>query len=90
MVYMEGPIDFEYVAKFKESCLSSCNDGKVILNLGGALSIDSSGLGLLVAMLRRQESHKGKITLQDMPERIHHMLKTTYLMKLFKIEEPSA
>jgi anti-sigma B factor antagonist len=59
----------------------------VVLQLAGIDYIDSSGLGLLVRLLRRIETAHGRLALCLLPPRVALLLSTTKIQSIFEIHE---
>jgi anti-sigma B factor antagonist len=59
----------------------------VVLQLAGVDYIDSSGLGLLVRLLRRIETAHGRLALCLLPPRVALLLSTTKIHSIFEIHE---
>jgi len=63
---------------------------KVLLNLGGVSSIDSSGLGVLVSAFSRMTYQGTEVKLLNLPGRITELLLTTKLFSVFEVFDDEA
>jgi anti-sigma B factor antagonist len=55
----------------------------LVVDLGGVLFLDSSGLGVLVGSLKRLRAHGGSLMLVISSERIQRIFQITGLIKVF-------
>jgi anti-sigma B factor antagonist len=59
----------------------------IVLDLGAMSFIDSSGLGVLVGVLKRLKDQQGDtIVLRDLQEPVRRVFEITGLTELFRIE----
>jgi anti-sigma B factor antagonist len=63
---------------------------KVVLDLGGVTSIDSSGVGMMVAKLNTVRDHGGDIKLVHMTGRSLRLLSTMKILEVFQTFEDEA
>jgi anti-sigma B factor antagonist len=66
------------------------NEKKVLLNLGNVSSIDSSGLGELVAGYTTLEKSGGELKLLNLTERVSELMMITKLLTVFDVYEDEA
>jgi len=87
VVKLSGKILFSSVQKMKKelSAVLKKNDYKMVLDLEGLTFTDSSGLTLLISLLRQANENGGDIKLLSPPETIHSVLKITKLTEVFEI-----
>jgi anti-sigma B factor antagonist len=95
VVSVRGRILFgDGAAEFRESLRRVAQDGwrKILLDLGEAAYVDSSGLGVLVSEFVRARNEGGQIKLLNPTERVVDLLLTTGLFPLFEVfaEEAAA
>ena len=66
--------------------------GKIILNFRDVTSIDSAGVGELVAAYAEIKRIQGRVRLLNPPKKVCDMLELTQLSKVFQVyrDEPSA
>src|SRR3954452_1618343 len=70
--------------------LSTNDNKKVLLNLGGATYIDSSGLGVLVFGFATITSRGGELKLLNLAVKIRDLLLITKLFSVFEVFEDEA
>ena len=58
---------------------------RILLNLGGASSVDSSGLGVLVSAFATLANHGGQLKLLNVLPRVQDLLLITKLYAVFEI-----
>jgi anti-sigma B factor antagonist len=58
---------------------------QIVLDLGGVAYIDSSGLGVLVALYASAQNAGGVITLANLNPRLRDMLQITKLLTVFEV-----
>jgi anti-sigma B factor antagonist len=58
---------------------------RLVVDLGNVTCMDSSGLGVLVATLRRVREYHGQMALCALPARIRGLFEITHLDKAFSI-----
>jgi anti-anti-sigma factor len=63
-------------------------DKEIIFDFNGLETIDSKGLGLLIAAYNSSNNNGGKISIKNVPEKILKFMNTTRLDKYFKIVSP--
>ncbi|MGH9821615.1 MAG: STAS domain-containing protein [Pyrinomonadaceae bacterium] len=66
------------------------NEKKVLLNLAGISSIDSSGLGELVAGYATLERSGGELKLLNLTERVNELMVITKLLTVFDVFDDEA
>jgi len=95
VVNVRGRITFrEGASEFRESLRVVTRDGcrKILLDLGEAAYVDSSGLGVLVSEFARVRNQGGQVKLLNPTKRVVDLLLTTGLFPLFEVfgEEAAA
>ncbi len=85
VLHLEGDITVEFLAAYKDSCLLACEGGRVVLDLTGCHHLDSSGLGLLVSMNRKQKAAGGDVAITNVPAHLHQLFEKTRLLDLFVV-----
>lgn len=72
--------------------LTGKRKGKIILNFRDVTSIDSAGVGELVAAYAEIKRIEGRVRLLNPPKKVCDMLELTQLSKVFQVyaDEPSA
>lgn len=62
-----------------------CGATKILLNLGGVTTIDSSGVGELVSSCTTVSSRGGKLKLFNLPFKVQDVLTITQLITVFDV-----
>ena len=58
---------------------------KLVINLGGVSSMDSSGIGEMVSAYTTVTNRGGSINLAELPSKISEILQVTQLIQVFDI-----
>jgi anti-anti-sigma factor len=76
-----GPIDLDAVQRLRGEwhVAAAAEPGCIVVDLSGVTFLDCAGIGLLVALLRRQRAHQGGLVLQNARPRIVRVLTLTGL-----------
>lgn len=83
---MSGRVDLRYVENYKDELHSVIPTAKELtLDMENVDFLDSSALGMLVALKRDADKSQIKITLRSMPERVRKLLEITRLLSAFTI-----
>lgn len=87
-VAVTGEVDIFKSSEFKDAliALTEQNAGSLALNCTELQYIDSTGLGALVAVLKRVKSAGGSISLSHLRPNLLKLFKITNLDKVFVIE----
>lgn len=85
VLHLEGDITVDFVAEYKDSCLLACEGGRLVLNLAGCHYLDSSGLGLLVSMNRKQKAAGGDVAITHLPAHLQQLFEKTRLLDMFVV-----
>jgi anti-sigma B factor antagonist len=87
VVELEGEIDLSTAAVFKETVYEVIESGKanVVIDLNGLEFMDSTGLGVLVAALKKTSTEGGSIRLICGKRNILKVFTITGLDKVFSI-----
>lgn len=75
----------ELKAKLKE--MIDAGSTKMVIDLKGVTSIDSSGIGVLVATQNTLKSKGEKLTIENANEKIYRMMKTMRLDKHMNVQQ---
>ncbi len=89
IVDIEGEIDVYTSMELKKELIGFIEGGnkKIIINLDKVNYMDSSGLGILVAVLKRLKQEDGYMKLCNMNVGIKKIFEITKLTKFFEIYE---
>ena len=71
------------------SCLDEGND-KILLDMAGVTTLDSSGIGELVGAYTTVSNRGGKLKLLHLPTKVSDLLQVTQLITVFEIHEDEA
>ena len=63
------------------------NHARLVIDMSGVTSLDSSGIGVLVRSLTLAKQKGGTVKLSALPHSAEQTLKTTGLLKLFEVYE---
>jgi anti-sigma B factor antagonist len=82
---LEGPLTLEANTQFRKSAATAIEAGarKLILNMARVESMDSRGLGELIACYVSLQKLNGRMTLLHLNQRLHNLLAITKLYKVF-------
>ena len=67
--------------------LAKQGSSKIVLNLGGVTSMDSTGLGELVSAYTSVRNSGGELKLLNLTREVHDLLRITKLCTVFDIED---
>jgi len=83
----QGRLDAQVSGILKENIQQLLNDGavKLVIDLGGVDFLDSSGLGALVAGLRKAREKKAEIKLSGLRPDVRSIFDITRVSRLFHI-----
>lgn len=79
-------------AAIREAIQKCVNDGRlhILLNTAGVTTIDSSGVGELVAGFTSVTNRGGKLKLLNLPPKLEDILQVTQLITVFDVYEDEA
>lgn len=88
MVKLFGSLYVEEAAVLRESLIKYIEQGykDFVIDVGGVDYIDSSGLGVLVAIQKRALQKAGGVTICNLRGLVQELFELTRLTKVFKIE----
>jgi anti-sigma B factor antagonist len=86
-ISIEGEIDVYTSIDLKLELNTLVDDGnkKILIDLEGVTYMDSSGLGVLVALLKRIKQEEGELKLLNLPPSVEKIFELTRLTKFFEI-----
>lgn len=87
IVNVKGEVDVFTAPKLREQLISAVEEGerRIIVGLEGVEFLDSTGLGVLVAGLKRVKTNGGTLSVVCTRERILKIFRITGLTKVFPI-----
>jgi anti-sigma B factor antagonist len=73
--------------KLREAVLEALESGalKLVINLGGVSSMDSSGVGEMVSAYTTVTNRGGRLSLAELPSKISDILQITQLIQVFDV-----
>jgi anti-anti-sigma factor len=79
MVYLQGELDLSKVSELRSALDPFIADTSrnLILNLRGLQYIDSTGIGVIVSVLKARDVLKAPFTVQDIPPKIKRIFDLT-------------
>ena len=89
VVNVGGEVDVFTAPKLREQLVDLVEKGShhIVVNLEGIDFLDSTGLGVLVAGLKRVKAHEGTLSLVSTKEKILKLFRITGLTKVFPIHD---
>ena len=87
-----GEVDVANAGQVKEAALKLVSDGakRLVVNLNGTEYMDSSGLGILVGLLKRLKESGGQMALAAARPRVKRLFEITGLTQVFALCEDVA
>lgn len=87
VVQLAGEVDMHHAPAVHKGLLALCDEKppRLVLNLEKVSYMDSSGIGTLVATLRRIHGYGGRLALCCMQEQVRNVFEITRLDKVFLI-----
>ncbi|HEX2179349.1 MAG TPA: STAS domain-containing protein [Actinomycetota bacterium] len=87
IIGLVGDLDFHTARRLREQLLASHADGihDVVLDMTELEFIDSSGLSVLVAGLKRLRDSGGSLTLRSVPDQTRRVLEVSGLSRVLSI-----
>ncbi|MCC6273647.1 MAG: STAS domain-containing protein [Deltaproteobacteria bacterium] len=84
---IEGEVDAEHSAQLKKAIVKAREDyaKHFILNLSGVSFIDSTGLGVLISLMRHLNENGGKLKLAGLQDEVRSIFEITRLYKVFDL-----
>jgi anti-anti-sigma factor len=76
-------------SQLREAITNTLNQGKnkILLDMGGVTTIDSSGIGELVGSYTTVTNRGGKLKLLHLPAKVNDLLHVTQLITVFEVHE---
>jgi len=87
-VTLSGEVDIYNAPQLKETLLAviELNEGNTIIDCKDLAYIDSTGLGVLISLLKRVKEYDGSITITELKPYIGKIFTITGLDKVFNIQ----
>ncbi len=87
-----GEVDVSNVSQAREEALKLLEGGcnKMVVDIAGVTYMDSSGLGMLVGLLKRLKESDGKLAIAGAVERVRRLFEITGLQQIFALREDVA
>ena len=82
----------EGTGKLRDAIQQLVSDGyrKILLNLGGIIHIDSSGIGELMMSYTSLRNQGGELKLMNMNKNVRNLLEVTRLFTIFDVHDDQA
>jgi anti-sigma B factor antagonist len=79
-------------SQLREAITNAINQGhnKILLDMSGVTTIDSSGIGELVGSYTTVTNRGGKLKLLHLPAKVNDLLHVTQLITVFEVHENEA
>jgi anti-sigma B factor antagonist len=79
-------------SQLREAITNALNQGhnKILLDMSGVTTIDSSGIGELVGSYTTVTNRGGKLKLLHLPAKVNDLLHVTQLITVFEVHEKEA
>jgi len=89
VIRLTGEVDVYTSPRVRSAMLEQLDGGckYLVIDLASVDYLDSSGLGILVAGLKRARENGGEVYLVSPKPRIQHVLEVTGLHKVFTVKE---
>lgn len=89
IIELEGEVDVYTSMNLKKELNNLIDNGskKIIINLKKVIYMDSSGLGVLVAVLKKIKKDEGSMKITNLSSSIKKIFELTRLTKFFEIYE---
>ncbi len=89
---LSGEVDVSNVAEVREAALKLVSDDtkRLIVDLSGVTYIDSSGLGMLVGVLKRLRESGGGLAIAGATARVRRLFEITGLEQIFSLYDDMA
>jgi len=82
-----GEIDIMSSEELKKEIKEIIDENKdIIINGEGIEYMDSTGLGVLISLLKKTKEHENKIIIKNLKPNIYKLFNITGLTKVFEIE----
>lgn len=87
-IYLKGEIDIYNAPQLKEKLheIITKQSGDIVMDCKDLKYIDSTGLGVLISVLKRVKEYDGNIVIKNLKPYIHKIFIITGLDKIFSIE----
>lgn len=87
VIGLSGDLDFHTARQLREKLLElhAAGSKKVVIDMARLEFIDSSGLSVLVAGLKRLQNSDGNLTLRAVPEQTRRVLEVSGLSRVLSI-----
>lgn len=89
VVTMNGSIYVEEATEIREKLIEYIDKGfnNFLISMAGVDYIDSSGLGVLVAIHKRALQHGGKVVIKGLTGIVKELFELTRLNKVFELQQ---
>ena len=87
---LSGELDHHHTQKLREEIDRSVlkeRPGRLVLDFGGVEFMDSSGIAIVIACVRRMRQLRGEVLLRSVPPQPLKVLKASGIERIAKLEE---
>jgi anti-sigma B factor antagonist len=83
-----GEIDMASAPELQRACMAAVDDGakKVILDTSGVTFIDSTGLGVIIALQKRLRAEGGEASIRNPSSVLRRLIQVTNLDRVVPVE----
>ena len=86
---IEGVMDAEHSSQIKKSFSQVQEEGEknIVLDLNKVSFIDSTGLGILISLMRHLNEQEGRLQLSGLQDEVKSIFEITRLFRVFEISQ---
>ena len=87
LLEIDGEVDAEHAPQLKRAIAKAREDfaRHFILDMSGVTFIDSTGLGVLISLMRHLNENSGKLKLAGLQDEVRSIFEITRLYKVFEL-----
>lgn len=88
-LYLEGELDLSTAPQLRTAVepFLEQTDKRLVLNLESLKYIDSTGIGVLISILKNRESQDSEFAVEQVPPKIKRLFDLTGITKFLKVEQ---
>lgn len=90
-VFLSGELDLSVAPDFRMVMEPLVNNSEIdlIVNMKNMTYIDSTGIGILLSILKARHNMEARFTVEEVPEQIQKLFEMTGIAKFFTLQENS-
>lgn len=87
LIEIEGEVNAEHASQLKKALAQAREESSknFVLDLSRVSFIDSTGLGILISLMRQLKDDKGKLRLAGLQDEVRSIFEITRLFRVFEI-----